>query len=1004
MRAYFFTYLNLFTFFFFPVVSHAIFTSDSTSLSAIEEKHVVDFVHSLTRRIAPSEQTTYRWQSKFVGESLLKDGIDEKIVFEKKGLVGNAQRLGSGFYSSSNFWDSSGYAPEQGASLVKVILPPDKKVLDLTNTNILAQLQREGITLEDIARFDPKLVIKYRGHEANSNWFCIKDLRGVTIAPFDGQGFSTEDLLNFKIAIHNPTALEVYRKHVSQIVAERKRLSNTQNSTSAQCNTPSLVEKEVKQRISSLGTFYEWNEFGECILQCTDQNAVIDPNECIKHVPSTQVIRFGLECHHYNRFNVLTHTVPLKECPENAEQAPPRQIFDPKINYQRYSRLNPLALPDPMTMPSQVLKRTSPPDEAELKTLKKNHFYKNSKAPPQAQYIVLKRTDKGFKAESFATEEAAFEELKTIPEPIDLDKFLDFKTRVTADFEKDLGEALRPWITSTPKLRLTTQEEIKAELFNQAATHPLSNEQYFNLLNDSLLYLDLSFASEDQVNEIAQALQKYFKPLKSVGFFEMKTTSFRDANQNYLTKIQGQIRGTPFEITLRTHHAAYEADFGDRINKTLNTSLSKVEEKSFQPETVFKNLYQAFATELQTDPQLKPYLDQRVKQAITPILSQKIQKLLQTPFSELTGRHRSDAKTRELIYKKLNPSTPEVSSLIDEITTKTILEKKRKKIRSIIKAGLREGLRKASLLSALFHHFRQDTSPQLKYMIESETEKAFFGQEIKEDLKSKIETVIQDFYLSPMPKQEEVKVTDEHGKVHRWRDLNTDQRKAIISFNHSSAPPEDSRIFVRHPFPLHEDSIPRWIHGPEHIARVAIEIPILAQLYQKQNPNLNITDTDVAIAQYLSAFHDSARQSEGVDLWGDESAENARIHLLKLGLSPELIETCIQDLKQKDLSPQHPRFSERSIISKLIHDADSLDRLRVSGLRAFNLNYLDLYQDYESKKLKKELSLLLKDLDQFIEKTEDMEEKLKFKKSGNYFKTFSEMARDEKSPLKKWLK
>ena len=1014
MNICFSTFISVFILSAIQPLVYAAHIDDSTRLTGLEKKQVIELAQSLARAIKESEQITYRWQSKAAGESLIKDEIQGKLVFEKKGQVGNNQELGSGFYVSSNFWDSSGYAPDSDSSLVQVIIPADKKVLDLTQPETLAQLQRAGVSVQDIARFDPELIIKYKGHAANSHWFCIKDIQGVRVEPFDGRRFSTQDLLNFKVAIENPSAEKTYLTRLSEIIDSRKR------SSQSSCEDPFLPEQAIKEQLKHLGNFYEWNEFGECILhQSKTEFTVIVPREsCIAHIQSTQVIRFRQHCYHYNSFGVLTHTVPLQDCPAQAEQAPHPQVFDPKANYKRYSRLIPLADLDSAVQPSKELTRATPPDEMEIKLLEKNHLLeKQSGNPPSSRYQVLYRTDKGFKSESFSTRKEAQDLLKTIPDPIDLERFLTFKLRVAEPFKKDLEEALAPLMSSAIQLKFKTSEEIKNELFNHLSSAPLSHDQYFNILNQPLMGLDLSFESEAQVNQALMAIKNQFKSLDQKGFFELNVLPQRDAEGNYFARIKGHIRGTPFEMILRTLHAEYESEHGTKISQILTQALASSGRNLFHPEKMIQSLHQHYAQAIMRDPRLKFFLEIKLKEALTPMIEREIEKIIKPSFLSRSWKEKSDEEIIESLLKKTKSASPDTQHLVSAAGKTALASIKKQKVISFIRKHQKQGQSKETIQSELSQHpfFAHFTPTQ--EILKEEFEKAQLGDQLKRNLGAQVQTVIATFYQSPLPKTSEVQVVDAHGKSVLWSELNQTEKRAILKLNHSASGTANETVFASHPIPELETKIPRWIHGPEHIARVALEIEIIAQLYREQDPQLNLTDSDIILAQYLSAFHDSARQSEGIDLWGDQSAENAREYLKNLGVSPALIERCVLDLKQKDLTESDPNFSKRSLISQLIHDADSLDRLRVSGKRAFDIRYLNLYQTYKSKKLEKKLKQLVSDFDQFIEQTEERSQKLAFKEQvkqtgpkkdsqdhKTYLDLMTSLAYDKKSPIKKWMK
>ena len=78
--------------------------------------------------------------------------------------------------------------------------------------------------------------------------------------------------------------------------------------------------------------------------------------------------------------------------------------------------------------------------------------------------------------------------------------------------------------------------------------------------------------------------------------------------------------------------------------------------------------------------------------------------------------------------------------------------------------------------------------------------------------------------------------------------------------------------------------LPRFSHGIQHVSRVAIYIPILANLYRKYNhiQALQLTQRDVHLLQIAALLHDSGRQADGKDYWDQDSAIFAYYYLTQI--------------------------------------------------------------------------------------------------------------------------
>lgn len=227
--------------------------------------------------------------------------------------------------------------------------------------------------------------------------------------------------------------------------------------------------------------------------------------------------------------------------------------------------------------------------------------------------------------------------------------------------------------------------------------------------------------------------------------------------------------------------------------------------------------------------------------------------------------------------------------------------------------------------------------------------------------------VLEHFYKKPMPEKADVTVPHPlTNEMVKWSSLTKADQKLVITKNKKGS---NTNLFGSSGVPSFcKDFLFRGLHGCLHVERAAIEVRLLAQLYKKWDPTFKISDEDLLIALYLTIFHDSARQAEGVDVWDDISANNAGAYLKAMGFAEDKVNTIIENFKNKVITD-----AERDPITSLVHDADSLDIMRVYGLGAFKNKYLDIFNKLEKVSgFAVELESVKKEISEFIQFTEKL--------------------------------
>lgn len=170
--------------------------------------------------------------------------------------------------------------------------------------------------------------------------------------------------------------------------------------------------------------------------------------------------------------------------------------------------------------------------------------------------------------------------------------------------------------------------------------------------------------------------------------------------------------------------------------------------------------------------------------------------------------------------------------------------------------------------------------------------------------------------------------------------------------------------YRRHVNKIDKKLVPsRGYHGTMHCVRVALWTQLLSKVYEKlgkekiKNPILLAT---------AGAFHDVAREEEGIDYWDTESSEALEKLLGRVEIG-EQGQEYIQAIKDKD--PKNGKFS--SDTQRIVHDADCLDIIRVIGKWNFNKKYLCFY-NFDPRQ-KSFCDQLVNEIADFIEMTEKFE-------------------------------
>lgn len=207
-----------------------------------------------------------------------------------------------------------------------------------------------------------------------------------------------------------------------------------------------------------------------------------------------------------------------------------------------------------------------------------------------------------------------------------------------------------------------------------------------------------------------------------------------------------------------------------------------------------------------------------------------------------------------------------------------------------------------------------------------------------------IQSIALPLYKEPMPQTPSYRSDVTSVRVELGNKGNDKYRNHVDKVNKQLAPSRDH-------------------HGTMHCVRVALWTQLLSRVYEALGREKTKNPIFLATA---GAFHDVAREEEGIDYWDTESSE-ALEKLLNRIETGEQIQDYIQAIKEKD--PKNGKFS--SDTQRIVHDADCLDIIRVVGKWNFSKKHLCFY--HFDPKQKSFCDQLINEIGDFIDLTEKFE-------------------------------
>ena len=330
-------------------------------------------------------------------------------------------------------------------------------------------------------------------------------------------------------------------------------------------------------------------------------------------------------------------------------------------------------------------------------------------------------------------------------------------------------------------------------------------------------------------------------------------------------------------------------------------------------------------------------------------------------------------------------------AILQRLSIKRLLEHKRITTSALVAMGIEP-------------IYNNDTQPTIPLQFENMGEtlqKAFIGT----------------YYKEPLPERDRVTVPDPDNPEQKvfWHTLTPEQKIRVNNYrtrkHNQLAPTAANKRFIDRLFMPEQEAFlpsdPRQSHGCDHAARVAIFTPIFTYLYGKYHPDYNPTANDVLLSQFIAAGHDAGRQSEGPDVYDEDSAAITLAELKKRGIEDDSILKVVKAaIENKDSDATR----EKPFIAKLVQNADCAEFARllltgpIQGQSSFQQSegFLDIYKELSvmagpshDKPLKNgrtfedfhdELSALRFEMNELIFKTHSKDFRIKASSSGkNYY-------------------
>lgn len=274
---------------------------------------------------------------------------------------------------------------------------------------------------------------------------------------------------------------------------------------------------------------------------------------------------------------------------------------------------------------------------------------------------------------------------------------------------------------------------------------------------------------------------------------------------------------------------------------------------------------------------------------------------------------------------------------------------------------------------------------------------ASLGQITHKNLPDYMHRVEIDFYAKKYPHKKAVKIT--YNGERNWVELSVQDKYEALKAHalphqqdtlRPSAQLLEKKLFDAVDYKPDGSPVsllkhdPRTNHGRDHAMEVAIFTIIFAHLYEKHLQAKPSTQ-ELFMMLLSGAFHDSGRQTEGIDIDEERSADNIRKKLTEWGVSESEVAICYNAIIKKDIGWEK---KDKSLVAKCLQCADSMAYARLGNWEA---KYSDLFKETRAtlnpealKAFDSELSALKEEMSGLIFEV-GYEMRPKATKDTNYF-------------------
>ena len=346
----------------------------------------------------------FSWQAvPTIAEYVRKGQIADRLL-QTTDNVATQNFAGFGLYADASPAGSSDYG-NPGTGLMVVDVPENERVVDLKDAQVLGRLHSNGIFERDVRYLNVGHPVKYHSTgEEDQNWFVYKrELPPAQFHEASAKDFKREELTRLRAQMKTPHALAV----VDRLIRSAKE----------------DYDEDLRRNSAPKALF--WTPFGECYAKELGRILAKDISICERTLGSSLVYDADAKkCLKITPENVVYGTTEREECPQEGIKTALRseRAYEYVLNPQT--------------------KRT--PEDTEI--LERDNLevvYADSRKTQIKGYNIIAKNQylTPFK-KTFETSESALDYLKTVPYPLNLERFAERIIRNQNYFLSNLNQVI----------------------------------------------------------------------------------------------------------------------------------------------------------------------------------------------------------------------------------------------------------------------------------------------------------------------------------------------------------------------------------------------------------------------------------------------------------------------------------------------------------------------------------------------------------------------------------